>query len=55
MAHPEFPFFGVCAAQAIKPVWALFQMDAETAHQTHYFSALAAGDFWGIGLSKNGR
>ena len=25
------------------------------AHQTHYFSALAAGDFWGVGLSKNGR
>ena len=24
------------------------------AHQTHYFSALAAGDFWGVGLSKNG-
>ena len=22
------------------------------AHQTHYFSALAAGDFWGVGLSK---
>ena len=25
------------------------------AHQTHYFSALAAGDFGGVGLSKNGR
>ena len=24
------------------------------AHQTHYFSSLAAGDFWGVGLSKNG-
>ena len=25
------------------------------AHQTHYFSSLAAGDFGGVGLSKNGR